>query len=100
GRDPNRRGMVAGEIEADVLARVPAEPDATKPGASEPKRALIANQGIAEVRRVGRRFDSLVTQPQVAAEAHVRAGLVSYRMSNGDDAISHLSQAVTLTDDP
>ncbi len=100
GRDPNRRGMVAGEIEPDVLARSGAETDGARTGSPEPRRALIANQGVAEVRRVGRRFDSLVTQPQIAAEAHVRAGLVSFRMSNGDQAISHLSQAVTLTEDP
>ncbi|HYN06777.1 MAG TPA: hypothetical protein VES67_05270 [Vicinamibacterales bacterium] len=99
GRDPNRRGIVAGEIESDALTRA-GDWDDLHPASEPPRRGLSAGPGVVEVRRVARRFETLATQPSIAAEAHVRAGLVAYRIANHEQALVHLTQVVKLTDDP
>jgi tetratricopeptide (TPR) repeat protein len=101
GRDPNRRGIVAGEIEPDALARVEDSDDLQLAALGRPpKRGLSAGPGVAEVRRVARSFETLSTEPPIAAEAHIRAGLVAYRIANHEQALVHLTQVVKLTDDP
>jgi hypothetical protein len=100
GRDPNQRGIVAGEIAPDVLARTNQDWDesGSRPRAAKPRQTT--GPGIPEVRKVAVSYASLATQPPVAAEAHIRAGLVSYRIANNEQALGHLLQASQLTDDP
>jgi hypothetical protein len=99
GRDPNRRGIVAGEIEPEAVAKAGDWDDATPP-VQPAKRSLTAGPGVAEVRRAARSFETLAARPPVAAEAHIRAGLLAYRIANHDQALEHLAQVVRLTDDP
>ena len=101
GRDPNRRGIVAGEISAEALARVTAvRDDLWSTTSVAPRRSQPGGPGIPEVRYVAQRYATLASEPPVAAEAHIRAALVSYRIANNDAAIGHLSQVQKLTEEP
>jgi len=101
GRDPNRRGIVAGEIPPEALARAQAARDLFWPTTTgAPKRTQPGGPGVPEVRYVAQRYATLASEPPVAAEAHIRAALVSYRIANNDAAMDHLSQVQKLTEDP
>lgn len=102
GRDPNRRGIVAGEIAPEALARADKDRVELLPTATgTPTRRFInGGPGIPEVKGVARKYAALAAEAPIAAEAHIRAGLVSYRIADNDAAIGHLSQVPKLTDDP
>jgi tetratricopeptide (TPR) repeat protein len=52
------------------------------------------------VKGVARKYAALAAEPPVAAEAHIRAGLVLYRIADNETAIGHLLQVPKLTNDP
>ena len=102
GRDPNRRGIVAGEIAPEALARADKDRVELLPTATgTPTRRFVnGGPGIPEVKGVARKYAALASEAPIAAEAHIRAGLVSYRIADNEAAIGHLLQVPKLTDDP
>jgi tetratricopeptide (TPR) repeat protein len=104
GRDPNRRGIVAGEISPEVLAREDkGRSDLWPTATGTPTRRFVnGGPGIPEVRGVARKYAALATalESPVAAEAHIRAGLVSFRIANHEAALGHLQQVPKLSTDP
>ena len=100
GRDPNRRGIIAGEIAPEALGKTVLDWDESSPAGKAANRAVTAGPGVPEVQRVAMRYASLASQPPVAAEANIRAGLVSYRIANNEQALGHLLQVPQLTEDP
>ena len=103
--DPNRRGMIPGEIPRDPGARTTAtsgngDTDDQRPAAPPRSRAQQNFMpGAAEVRDLARRFVRLSSEAPIAAEANLRAGLLSYRLSDPDGALGYVAQTVTLTND-
>jgi tetratricopeptide (TPR) repeat protein len=100
GRDPNQRGIIAGQIAPEALGRTVLDWDESSAAAKAAKRGVTAGPGVPEVQRVAMRYASLASQPPVAAEANIRAGLVSYRIANNEQALGHLLQVPRLTEDP
>jgi hypothetical protein len=100
GRDPNQRGIIAGQIAPEALGRTVLDWDESSAGGKAAKRGVTAGPGVTEVQRVAMRYASLASQPPVAAEANIRAGLVSYRIANNEQALGHLLQVPRLTEDP
>jgi tetratricopeptide (TPR) repeat protein len=102
--DPNRRGMIPGEIPRDPGTRNGTSGnddfDDQRP-AAPPRRRGQQNfmPGAAEVRDLATQFVRLSSEPPVAAEANLRAGLLQYRLSDPDGALNHVAQTVTLTND-
>ena len=99
GRDPNQRGIIAGEIARESLGTAVQDWDGSSQ-AAKARKGQTTGPGVTEVQRVAMRYASLANQPPVAAEAHIRAGLVSYRISDNDQALGHLLQVPQLTEDP
>jgi tetratricopeptide (TPR) repeat protein len=102
--DPNRRGMIPGEIPKDPGTRangtsVNGDGDDQRPAAPPRPRNHSNLPGAAEVRDLALRFVRLSSEPPIAAEANLRAGLLSYRLSDPDGALSYVAQTVTLTND-
>jgi tetratricopeptide (TPR) repeat protein len=92
---------VAGEIPPEALGRAQTARDAFWPTTSgAQRRPQPGGPGVPEVLSVAQRYATLAGEPPVAAEAHIRAALVSYRIANNDAAIDHLSQVQKLTEDP
>jgi tetratricopeptide (TPR) repeat protein len=103
GRDPNQRGIIAGEITAEALARITNDWDDSGTAIQRTQKAKsgqTTGPGIYEVRQVAQQYATLANEATVAAEARIRAGLVSYRIANNEQAIGHLTLVSQLTTDP
>jgi hypothetical protein len=100
GRDPNQRGMIAGEIAPDLLARTNSDWDDSGLSLTKVKRGQTTGPGITQVLQVAQRYASLVNEPPIAAEASIRAGVMSFRTANNEKAIGHLSRVSQLTEEP
>ena len=100
GRDPNQRGIIAGQIAQEALGKTVQDWDGSAPPGKAGNRGVTTGPGVPEVQRVAMRYASLANQAPVAAEAKIRAGLVSFRISNNERALGHLLQVPQLTTDP
>jgi hypothetical protein len=100
GRDPNQRGIIAGEIAPEALARTNSDWDDSGPSQQKPRSGQTTGPGIRQVRQVAQRYASLANEPPIAAEASIRAGVVSFRIANNEQAIGHLARVSQLTEDP
>jgi hypothetical protein len=99
GRDPNQRGIIAGEIAREALTRTNNDWDDS--GAlPKVKRGQTTGPGIIQVLQVAQRYASLANEPPIAAEASIRAGVLSHRIANYEQAIGHLARVPQLTEDP
>lgn len=106
GRDLNgRSGLLAGEIDADYINHLKAgdvlAADGSKWTGSTPA-GLAKSQfaRIIELRALGDRYASLAANSELSAEAHLRAGLVQFRLAERDQALAHLSEVFRATRDP
>ena len=99
--DPNGRGIIPGEIPPDPArtTRTNDSGDSRLAAGDRPRMSQGNLPGVADVRGVARQFAKLAGEPPIAAEANLRAALVSYRMSDPESALGHLAQTVKLTDD-
>jgi tetratricopeptide (TPR) repeat protein len=97
--DPNRRGIIPGEIPPEPPRTNLDSDDSRLAAGDRPRGSQGYLTGVSEVRGVARQFARLAGEPPVAAEANLRAALVSYRMADPDRALGHLAETVKLTDD-
>jgi hypothetical protein len=103
GRDPNQRGIIAGEIAQEALARINGDWDDSGSAfqkAQKPKPGQTTGPGVYEVRLMAQQYATLANEATVAAEARIRAGLTSYRIWNNEQALGHLTLVSQLTTDP
>jgi tetratricopeptide (TPR) repeat protein len=106
GRDLNLRGSISvGEIDSDYVGRLRSGNVVAEDGSNRtiPNVARIAQSHLSrvgELHELRARYQALTRQPALAAEAHLRLALVTFRLAERDEALRHLQTAQELARDP